>query len=89
MNFYSNILENKGPVIGDDYFLQTKEEIEKWLQKMNITGYKINEDLTVNTDYDVHLSDNNIKKIPVKFNKIEGDFMCYDKLIKWRTFYDN
>ena len=34
MNFYANILENKGPVIGDNYFYQTKDKIKDWLHRM-------------------------------------------------------
>ena len=81
MNFYANILEgkeNKGPVIGDDYFLQTKEEINKWMSEY-CNKYSINDDLTVDADY-FNIENMNdrgkiiIPKIPVKFNKIKGNF---------------
>ena len=78
-NFYANVIEgkeNQGPVLGDPYFLQTKEETENWLNEKGVTGYKINEDLTVDTKYDVYLNDKNIKKISVKFNIVDGDFNC-------------
>ena len=76
MNFYANILENKEPVLGDPYFLQTKEEIEKWLKKMKIKNYIINDNLTVDVDDNALLSEKKIKKIPVKFNNINGSFHC-------------
>ena len=74
MNFYANILENKGPVIGDPYFLQTEEEIKQWLKEMKIYDRKINEDLTVDVRVNVQLSYKKLSKIPVKFNKIDGYF---------------
>ena len=78
-NFYANILEgkeSKGPVIGDDYFLQTEEEIKQWLNEMKIYDRKINEDLTVNVRTKVDLAHKELSKIPVKFNKIDGFFSC-------------
>ena len=74
MNFYANILESKEPVIGDSYFYQTKEEIIKWLNKVGIRNYLINDDLTVDVDGYVLISYLGIDKIPVKFNKIKKDF---------------
>ena len=69
MNFYANILESKQPVIGDDYFLQTKEEIENWLKEMKFKDYKINNDLTVDIK-NVVINRNSSEKIPVKFRKV-------------------
>ena len=76
-NFYTNITEgkeNKGPVIGDPYFLQTKEEIEKWLKKYEIDNYIINDDLTVDVNGIVNLHSSKLSKIPIKFGKISGNF---------------
>ena len=74
-NFYANIMESKGPVLGDSYFLQTKEEIEKWLKVfMKVKNYKININLTIDVDGDIDLSRKNLTKIPVKFNEVNGDF---------------
>ena len=82
MNFYANIIESKGPVIGDSYFFQTKEEITEWLKDMRIENYTINNDLTVDIDGLVDLTFKYLKKIPVKFNEIRGKFGCgYNQLI--------
>lgn len=82
MNFYANILEAKeNTVIGDEYFYQTKEEIENWLkntglEKGGITNYSINKDLTVDVKGDVKLSFQKLTKIPIKFNNVKGNFSC-------------
>ena len=79
-NFYANILEgkeNQGPVSGDPYFLQTKEEIENWLNKNGIyRGYSINKDLTVSVKSGVGLTSKKLTKIPVKFKTVSGIFDC-------------
>ena len=75
-NFYANILESKGLVLGDDYFLQTKEEIENWLNKMKIENYKINDNLTVNVNGNVFIENANLSKIPVQFKIVQGTFQC-------------
>ena len=76
-NFYANIMEakvKKGPVIGDDYFLQTKEEIEKELEDLGIyRKYTINEDLTIDVNGDIKIIQK-ISKFKIKFNKIKGNF---------------
>ena len=94
MNFYANIIESKGPVVGDKYFLQTKEEIKDWLDNFQsprysqgddkgIENYTINDDLTVDVDGDVALARGLKKgKIPVKFRKVTGDFYCEESGLK-------
>lgn len=76
MNFYANIIESKQPVLGDPYFLQTKEEIKKWLKGMKITKCVINSDLTVDVNGRVDLVVTELTKIPVKFNRVSGWFLC-------------
>ena len=67
-------------VIGDPYFLQTKQEIEDWLKEYDIENYIINDDLTVDVDGNVYFDENNsyklLNSISVKFKKVEGDFSC-------------
>ena len=53
-----------------------KEDIENWLRKMKIENYIINKDLTVNVNGDVDLSYKYLKKIPIQFNIINGNFYC-------------
>ena len=77
MNFYANILESKQPVIGDDYFLQTKEEIIEWLERYYIKNYTINDDLTIDVIKDgVSLFNKHLTEIPVKFRFVMRDFSC-------------
>lgn len=82
-NFYTNIIEgkeNKGPVIGDPSFFQTKEETRKWLDEKRIKGYVINDDLTIDINTHLQLSYIN-KNIPVKFGKVNGSMSISDCLI--------
>src|SRR5690606_19501070 len=58
------------------FMLKTKEEIEKWLDKMEIENYTINEDLTVDVKGDVDIIQRELNKIPVQFGIIEGWFEC-------------
>ena len=61
--------------------IDTKESIKGWLDSMEIKYYTINDDLTVDVDSDVDICDKNLTEIPVKFNKINGNFYCfYNKL---------
>ena len=54
----------------------TRAEVENWLISMNVKNYIINEDLTVDVNGNVDLSEKNINKIPIQFNIIKGDFFC-------------
>lgn len=56
--------------------LKDKNLISQWLEKMNITNYTINEDLTVDVNSFVYLSNQNLKSIPIQFRVVEGDFDC-------------
>ena len=56
--------------------LSTKQEIISWLDKMNITNYTINKDLSVDVDSNVNINNRNLTKIPIKFNKVSGSFYC-------------
>jgi hypothetical protein len=56
--------------------IQSKDEIAAWLDEMGIENYIINDDLTVDVDGDANLFGKGLKSIPVKFNKVGGDFWC-------------
>ena len=58
-------------------FLQTREEIEAWLQKMKIKNYTINDDLTVDVDGAVYIFDRMLKSIPIQFRST-WHFDCSD-----------
>lgn len=64
-------------------FEQYKEydQVKRWLDKMFIDSYVINDDLTVDVYGDVLLGGNNLRSIPIKFGKVHGDFIIqYNKL---------
>ena len=62
--------------------VKSKEEVEKILKELGIRNYTINDDLTVDVDGNVDITKKELSKIPVNFNKVSGDFMCYyNKLI--------
>jgi hypothetical protein len=62
-------------------FLQSKEEIVKWLDEYEIKNYIINSDLSVDVNGDVDLYDKKLTSILVKFNIVYGNFKCpYNQL---------
>jgi len=61
--------------------LQTKREIQAWLDNYNIQQYIINEDLTVDVDTDVDLYGQELIEIPIQFGIIEGDFQCNSNIL--------
>jgi hypothetical protein len=52
--------------------------ITKWLDEMGVTGYIINDDLTININGDVDLDSKNLEKFPsyIKFGRVGGYFSC-------------
>ena len=55
----------------------TEQEINDICKKYNIENYTINSDGSIDVDGDVDLSYMKLVKIPLKFNKITGVFVCY------------
>jgi hypothetical protein len=51
-------------------------EIEDTLHFLGIENYVINKDNSVDVFSNVDISQRSLKKLPIKFNKIEGDFDC-------------
>ncbi len=56
-------------------------QVKSWLDKMYITGYTINDDLTVDVDRDVHINQKDLINIPIQFGKVAGTFNCYHNLL--------
>jgi len=54
----------------------TKEEVQKIINILGIENYKINEDLSVDVNEDVNISEKKLKTIPIKFGKVGGNFDC-------------
>jgi len=55
---------------------ENQNQIHEICEKYGITNYTINDDGTIDVDGDVDLSDKNLTKIPLKFNKVSGYFYC-------------
>ena len=68
--------------LGHPGFLKTREETEVWLDSMGIEDYTIKDDLTVDVDGDVWIDDENLDYIPVQFGVVNGDFSCFDNILK-------
>ena len=50
-------------------------------RKYKIENYSINSDGSVDVDVDVHLSGMGLKKIPMDFGRVGGNFRAYDNLL--------
>lgn len=63
-------------------FLSNKNDIKRWLDKYKIKNYIINDDLSVDANGDIDISNQDLEVIPVKFGKVTGSFWCsHNKLI--------
>ena len=51
-------------------------EIDSICNEFGITNYKVNSDGTIDVDGNVDISNLGLKKIPLKFGKIDGSFDC-------------
>ena len=54
----------------------SEQEIHDICKKYNITNYSINPDGSIDVDETVYLSGKGLKRVPVKFNKVDGGFYC-------------
>ena len=52
--------------------------IDEICEKYGIKNYTINDDGSIDVDSDVYLNGSNLTQIPLKFNKVTGDFYCYN-----------
>lgn len=64
------------------YNLKTKSDVIDWLDFYDITSYSVNKDLSVDVSIDVYLVDMELSEIPVKFNRVEGNFDCSKNNLK-------
>ena len=53
-----------------------KKEIKQWLDSMNIEHYTIRDDLTVDVDSYLYLTNKKLKEIPVQFGIVRDTFRC-------------
>ena len=66
----------------ENFIKESKEDIDSICKKFGIKNYTINEDSTVDVDWDVNLYDKGLTKIPLKFGKVSGYFSCGDNQLK-------
>ena len=52
------------------------EDIDAICKKYGITNYTISSDGSIDVDGDVNLIDINLDKLPLRFNRIGGNFYC-------------
>ena len=68
--------ESTDVVDNETQFFKTREETEAWLNRMGITNYTIHDNLVVNVNGVVNISNKNLDYIPVRFGKVTGNFNC-------------
>lgn len=61
---------------------ELKQKINNWLKRFNVENFTINADNTVDVAGHVTLDDMNWKQLPVKFNKVDGSFVCFGNLLE-------
>ena len=57
---------------------QTHDEIHKICKQYKITNYTINSDGSIDVNGDVNLHSESLRKLPLKFNNVSGNFWCND-----------
>ena len=53
-----------------------EQEIHDICKRYLISNYTINPDGSIDVDGDVSLANGRLEKLPLKFNKVSGDFYC-------------
>jgi len=62
-------------------FFESKQEVDSICRKYVIQDYTINPDGSIDVDGNVDLSSRGLKKIPLKFRNVRGNFYCnYNQL---------
>ena len=58
--------------------MNNKLKITYLCYRYNIINYTNNPDGSIDVDGNVHLNDKELKELPLKFNKVTGDFKCHN-----------
>ncbi len=53
-------------------------EIHNICKKCDISGYDINDDMSISVEGDVNLTYKNLKSLPIKFKEVSGYFSCHN-----------
>ncbi len=56
-------------------------QIQNTCKKYNIENYTINKDGSIDVDGSVNLYDKGLTKLPLKFNRVNGDFWCSENYL--------
>ena len=56
----------------------TKDEIHSLCEYYNVGNYSINDDMSVNANGVVYFNSYSFDEIPIKFNEINGSFLCIE-----------
>ena len=61
----------------------TETEIHKICKKNKISNYSINNDMSIDVDGSVYFGNTifSLKKLPINFNKVTGDFICHREVL--------
>ena len=59
-------------------FIESKTDIDSICKKYGIKNYTINDDVTIDVDSYVNLTEKGLTKLPLKFGKVTGYFDCSD-----------
>ena len=59
-------------------YYESISEIDRICKEYDIENYKINSDGSIDVDGDVDIENMRLDRIPVNFNKVSGDFICYN-----------
>jgi hypothetical protein len=54
------------------------EDIHRICNEYDIVNYTINDNLSIDVDYVVNLFSKGLTKLPLKFNKVNGRFSCFN-----------
>jgi len=58
-------------------FFESKQEVDSICRKYGIQNYTINPDESIDVDGNVNLFNIGLKKIPLKFRNVRGNFYCH------------
>jgi hypothetical protein len=62
----------------NNFILESADSIESICERYNITNYTINEDGSIDVDGDVKIYGKRLTKLPLKFRRVTGWFICYN-----------
>lgn len=62
--------------------IKSIKDIDLICKKYDINKYKINDDLSIDVYEAIYLDNKSLSKIPIKFNKVNGEFLIYGNNLK-------